>query len=70
MTNGDSGGALPPIVGITLGDPAGIGPEVVVKAIADATALPSAVCRPLIVGDYAVAEASARRFANGLSLVR
>ncbi len=69
MTNDDSGGALPPIVGITLGDPAGIGPEVVVKAIADAAALPPAVCRPLIVGDYAVAEASARRFANGLSLV-
>ncbi len=38
-----------PIVAVTMGDPAGIGPEVIVKALA-APALYT-VCRPLVVGD-------------------
>ncbi|MEJ5311324.1 MAG: 4-hydroxythreonine-4-phosphate dehydrogenase PdxA [Anaerolineae bacterium] len=39
----------PPLIAITLGDVAGIGPEVVVKALA----LPEvwAACRPLVIGD-------------------
>ena len=59
-----------PIVAITLGDPAGIGPEVVVKALAANDDLRSGVCRLLIIGSYAVAEASANRFAGGLPLTR
>ena len=70
--------SLPPIVAITLGDPAGIGPEVVVKALAvndsagdgGSDGLLGGVCRPLLVGSYAVAEASVRRFADGLPLTR
>ena len=58
-----------PIVAITLGDPAGIGPEVVVKALVANDDLRLGVCRPLIVGNYAVAEMSANRFADGLPLV-
>jgi 4-phospho-D-threonate 3-dehydrogenase / 4-phospho-D-erythronate 3-dehydrogenase len=38
-----------PVVAITMGDPAGVGPEVTVRAVADpATA---DICRPLVVGD-------------------
>jgi 4-hydroxythreonine-4-phosphate dehydrogenase len=38
-----------PIVGITMGDPAGVGPEVVVKALGTADVY--AWCRPLVIGD-------------------
>jgi 4-hydroxythreonine-4-phosphate dehydrogenase len=41
-----------PIIAITMGDPAGIGPEVVLKALADP--LIRKVARPLIVGDWGV----------------
>ncbi len=64
----NNGNSPPPIVAITLGDPAGIGPEVVVKALAANDDLRLGLCRPLIVGSYAVAEMSANRFAGGLPL--
>lgn len=38
-----------PVVGITMGDPAGVGPEVIMKALARADAY--ALCRPLVIGD-------------------
>lgn len=41
--------ATRPIVAITMGDPAGIGPEVIVKALAQPEIY--AECRPLVVGD-------------------
>jgi len=41
-----------PIIGITLGDPAGIGPEVVVKSLTDAQVYETA--SPLLVGDAGV----------------
>ena len=40
-----------PLLAITLGDPAGIGPEIVVKALADPALY--RLCRPLLVGDAA-----------------
>ena len=40
---------LKPILGITMGDPAGIGPEIAVKAGADVRLYH--FCRPLVVGD-------------------
>ncbi|MDE0144159.1 MAG: 4-hydroxythreonine-4-phosphate dehydrogenase PdxA [Caldilineaceae bacterium] len=46
-----------PILAITLGDPAGIGPEVVLKALEHAEVF--AVCRPLVVGDRRVLERAA-----------
>ena len=42
------------IIGITMGDPASIGPEITVKALADPSLY--ARCRPLVVGDAAVME--------------
>jgi 4-hydroxythreonine-4-phosphate dehydrogenase len=47
-----------PIIGITMGDPASIGPEIAVKALL--TEKISSICRPLIVGD-------ARTFVNTIA---
>jgi len=41
-----------PLVGITMGDPSGIGPEVIAKALADPALYD--LCRPLVLGDVAV----------------
>ena len=38
-----------PIIAITMGDPSGVGPEVVVKALARPDVL--AMCRPIVIGD-------------------
>lgn len=43
-----------PIVGVTMGDPAGNGPEITVKALADATLYDR--CRPIVVGDAKMLE--------------
>jgi 4-hydroxy-L-threonine phosphate dehydrogenase PdxA len=47
-----------PIIAAMIGDPAGIGPEVCVRAAADA-ALRS-VCRPILIGECAAVERAAR----------
>lgn len=41
-----------PIVGITMGDPASIGPEIALKALLDTRV--QDICRPVLVGDAAV----------------
>jgi 4-hydroxythreonine-4-phosphate dehydrogenase len=41
-----------PIVAVTMGDPAGIGPEIVARAIADPEV--RTVCRPVVVGDMRI----------------
>jgi 4-hydroxythreonine-4-phosphate dehydrogenase len=46
-----SNSPIKPFVGITLGDPAGIGPEIVLKAVAEP--LVREACRPVIIGDAA-----------------
>lgn len=38
-----------PVVGITVGDPAGIGPEIVLKALKDARIYE--ICRPVLIGE-------------------
>ena len=38
-----------PLIGITMGDPAGIGPEIIVKALAGGAA--GEICRPVVLGD-------------------
>jgi len=47
-----------PIVGITMGDPAGNGPEITIKALAHAGLYDR--CSPIVVGDAAVLEQAAR----------
>ena len=39
-----------PLLGITMGDPAGIGPEVIAKALAGPTV--RRLCRPLVIGSF------------------
>lgn len=53
--------ATPPVpaIAVTMGDPAGIGPEVVVKALADSRV--RAACRPVVFGDLAALREAARR---------
>ncbi|MGA6927669.1 MAG: 4-hydroxythreonine-4-phosphate dehydrogenase PdxA [Desulfosarcina sp.] len=51
----------PPLLGITMGDPAGIGPEICAKALVDPSMF--SVCRPIIIGDAAVM-ADALSFSN------
>ena len=40
-----------PVVAITMGDPSGVGPEIIAKSLAD-PAIHEA-CRPLVLGDAA-----------------
>jgi hypothetical protein len=43
---------LKPVIGITMGDPSGIGPEIAVKAVTHEHV--TALCRPLLIGGKAV----------------
>jgi 4-hydroxythreonine-4-phosphate dehydrogenase len=56
-----------PVLGITLGDPAGVGPEITVKALADPAV--RAAARPLVIGDARVV-ADAVRLARVAAPVR
>jgi len=48
-----------PVIGITMGDPVGVGPEIILSALADDTLY--TVCTPLVLGDAAWLAAVARR---------
>ncbi|MCX5749973.1 MAG: 4-hydroxythreonine-4-phosphate dehydrogenase PdxA [Candidatus Saganbacteria bacterium] len=41
-----------PIIAVTMGDPAGIGPEIIIKALS--TAEINRLCRPVVIGDASV----------------
>lgn len=56
-----------PIVGLTAGDPNGIGPEVVLRALLDPRV--RKVCRPLLVGDARVFTYYLRKFRIPLTLL-
>ncbi len=53
-----------PTVAVTLGDPVGIGPEVVAKALADPSL--RTLCNLVVVGDPDVLELALRQWGNGL----
>jgi 4-hydroxythreonine-4-phosphate dehydrogenase len=57
-----------PILGITMGDPAGIGPEVIAKALA----MPAVhrLCRPIVIGSLPVMDQTVRRLRLPLTIVR
>ena len=55
-----------PIIAITIGDPAGVGPEVTVKALAREEVWEC--CRPLVVGDASVLERAAALMGGTLTL--
>jgi 4-hydroxythreonine-4-phosphate dehydrogenase len=41
-----------PVIGITMGDPAGIGPEIILKALTESSLYD--ICRPLVIGSLSV----------------
>ncbi len=54
-----------PIIGITVGDPAGIGPEIVIKAVSDPAI--GDICRPVLIGDRANLEWTADELRLGVT---
>jgi 4-hydroxythreonine-4-phosphate dehydrogenase len=54
--------ARKPIIAVTMGDPAGIGPEVILKALADPAI--KKICRLLVLGDWGVLERARGRGRN------
>ncbi len=48
-----------PLIGVTMGDPAGIGPEICLRLLAGDPA--ATVCRPVVFGDAVVLEACAQK---------
>jgi 4-hydroxythreonine-4-phosphate dehydrogenase len=58
-TSGNRGPKDRPRVGITIGDPAGIGPEVVLKAVADEEV--SSGCLPVVIGNARLLAGTARK---------
>ncbi|HEX8288000.1 MAG TPA: 4-hydroxythreonine-4-phosphate dehydrogenase PdxA [Pyrinomonadaceae bacterium] len=46
-----------PVIGITMGDAAGIGPEITLKSLADENL--KTICRPLIIGDLSILKKTA-----------
>lgn len=55
-----------PILGISMGDPAGVGPEIIVKAFASPQV--HAMCRPLVVGDAGVMRQAAKLIGSTQSI--
>jgi 4-hydroxy-L-threonine phosphate dehydrogenase PdxA len=56
-----------PYLGFTMGDPAGIGPEVLAKALARPEV--SRLCRPLVIGSPAVMEQTVKALRLPLRIV-
>jgi len=57
-----------PKIGITMGDPAGIGPEVVVKALKSVEIRKN--CIPVIFGSYGIILQAARKYAKNLKITK
>ncbi len=57
-----------PIIGITMGDPAGIGPEVVVKSVTSGKV--KGACHPLVFGSHRAIFSAASRFAKRTAVRR
>ena len=55
-----------PILAITMGDPAGIGPEIIVKALSREDTYQK--CRPLVSGDAAIIELAVSQMNAGLKV--
>lgn len=55
-----------PIIGITMGDPAGIGPEIIVKALTEPSIYD--VCRPVVLGDPQTLSSALRLVSGDLDI--
>jgi len=56
-----------PLLAITMGDPAGIGPEIIVKALCSATVWKR--CRPIVIGSHPIMEQTAQRLGGSSHVV-
>ena len=59
--------SLSPILAVTMGDPAGIGPEIAIKALNHLTV--RRVCRPLLVGSLPIMERSNRTLNSPVKII-
>ncbi|MCM3305406.1 4-hydroxythreonine-4-phosphate dehydrogenase PdxA [Priestia megaterium] len=59
---------MKPVIGITMGDAAGVGPEVIVKALADPSVYEA--CRPIVVGDAKIVERAIKMTQTSLTVHR
>jgi 4-phospho-D-threonate 3-dehydrogenase / 4-phospho-D-erythronate 3-dehydrogenase len=57
-----------PLLGITMGDPAGIGPEVIAKALAGVKV--RRLCRPLVIGSFPVMQHAVKSLKLGMNVIR
>ncbi|MFN2412063.1 MAG: PdxA family protein, partial [Pyrinomonadaceae bacterium] len=64
LTQTNDSNSLLPRIGITIGDAAGIGPEVTLKSLEDKQIIDQ--CRPLLIGDRAVIERIATEIGSSL----
>jgi 4-hydroxythreonine-4-phosphate dehydrogenase len=55
-----------PVLGITMGDPAGVGPEIISKALAQPGT--AGLCRPIVIGDRSVMAATLALLRSQLTL--
>jgi 4-hydroxythreonine-4-phosphate dehydrogenase len=55
-----------PIIAVTMGDPAGVGPEIIIKTL-DRSRIYE-VCRPVIIGDRGILTATAERMGKNFAL--
>ena len=55
-----------PFLGITMGDPAGVGPEIIVKALRDKEIY--GLCRPVVLGDFEVLSSTVSKDSQGISI--
>lgn len=57
---------MKPIIAITMGDAAGIGPEIIIKALSHQELFDK--CRPFVIGDTAILQRAARLMGRNISL--
>ena len=57
-----------PILGITMGDPAGIGPEVIAKALAGRAL--RHLCRPIVIGSFPVMQQTVKSLKLKMNVIR
>ena len=55
-----------PVLGVTMGDPAGVGPEIIARALARPAVTSS--CRPVVIGDRSVMAATLELLHSPLEL--
>jgi 4-hydroxythreonine-4-phosphate dehydrogenase len=60
---------MKPIIAITMGDPAGIGPEIIAKALSKSRGnRVRQLCRPVVIGNRAVMEKAAKRLKYSIEI--